>query len=116
MSGLYEGCWHKLDRAREHVDALKRGIATRDFDAYPSYGLRDEFRRDLNCLSIFFADVETPPTEWSLIIGDALTNFRFRSLLGAMWLQMMFLVSATGKVRYCLGPGCNAVISFDQPQ
>jgi len=48
--------------------------------------------------------------------GFSQPSWGFRSLLGAMWLQMMFLVSATGKVRYCLGPGCNAVISFDQPQ
>jgi hypothetical protein len=40
----------------------------------------------------------------------------FRSLLGAIYLQMMFLMRATGKVRYCKGPGCTNIISFDQPQ
>jgi hypothetical protein len=40
----------------------------------------------------------------------------FRSLLGAIYLQMMFLLRATGKVRYCRGPGCTNIISFDQPK
>jgi hypothetical protein len=40
----------------------------------------------------------------------------FRSLLGAMYLQMMWLMTATGEVRKCKGPGCNKVITFEYPE
>ena len=40
----------------------------------------------------------------------------FRSLLGAMYLQMMWLMTATGEVRKCKGPDCNEVITFEQPE
>jgi hypothetical protein len=39
----------------------------------------------------------------------------FGSLLGAMHLQMMFLMTATGEVRRCRAPGCSKVITFEQP-
>jgi len=37
----------------------------------------------------------------------------FGSLVGAMWLQMMYLMMATGKIKRCGGPGCDKVIYFD---
>jgi hypothetical protein len=37
----------------------------------------------------------------------------FGSLGGAMWLQMMYLMTATGKSKRCAGPGCNKIIYFD---
>ena len=40
----------------------------------------------------------------------------FRSLLGAMYMQMMWLMTATGEVRKCKGPGCNKVIAFEHPE
>jgi hypothetical protein len=40
----------------------------------------------------------------------------FQSLLGAMFLQMMWLMTATGEERRCEGPGCSAVIAFDAPK
>jgi hypothetical protein len=78
MSALYEGCWHKLDRAKMHVGTLKRDIGVRLAHANTGqmYGYRQEFDPHLNCLSTFVNSVERPPVEWSLIIGDALTNFR----------------------------------------
>jgi hypothetical protein len=49
--------------------------------------------------------------------GDTFRNgYGFKSLLGAMYLQMMWLMSATGEVRRCQGPGCNKVIVFEQPE
>ena len=38
----------------------------------------------------------------------------FDNLLGAMWLQMMWLLMATGKSRRCARPGCNKIITYDQ--
>jgi hypothetical protein len=40
----------------------------------------------------------------------------FKSLLGAMHLQMMFLMTSTGKIRRCKAPGCNRTITFDHPE
>jgi hypothetical protein len=37
----------------------------------------------------------------------------FGSLGGAMWLQMMYLLTATGKSKRCAGPGCDKIIYFD---
>jgi hypothetical protein len=34
----------------------------------------------------------------------------FDSLGGAMWLQMMYLLTATGKIKRCAGPGCDKII------
>jgi hypothetical protein len=39
----------------------------------------------------------------------------FRSLLGAMYLQMMWLMTAASGVRQCEGPGCFNIITFDPP-
>lgn len=42
--------------------------------------------------------------------------YGFRSLLGAMYLQMYWLMTSKGNVRRCKGPGCRRVITFDQPE
>ncbi len=77
MNVLYEGCWHKLDWAKKHVDTLKRDVrAWADLQTEPPFELGKEFYPDLNCFSVFIAGIEEMPIEWSLIIGDALTNFR----------------------------------------
>lgn len=44
------------------------------------------------------------------------SSWGFQSLLGAMFLQMMWLMTATGGVKHCQGPGCSRVISFDAPK
>jgi hypothetical protein len=36
----------------------------------------------------------------------------FGSLVGAMYLQMMYLMTATGKIKRCGGPGCDKIIYF----
>jgi len=42
--------------------------------------------------------------------------YGFRSLLGAMYLQGYWLMTAKGGERRCKGPGCLRVITFDQPE
>jgi len=37
----------------------------------------------------------------------------FGSLVGAMYLQMMWLMTATGKIKRCARPGCDKIIYFD---
>jgi hypothetical protein len=43
-------------------------------------------------------------------------GYGFRSLLGAMYLQMFWLMTAKGGVRRCKEPECPRVITFDQPE
>ena len=40
----------------------------------------------------------------------------FRSLLGAMYLQLAFLRSGTTAARICQGPGCNRTIALSTPE
>jgi hypothetical protein len=40
----------------------------------------------------------------------------FLSLRGALWLELYFLMTATGEKRTCEAPGCNKVISFREPE
>jgi len=46
--------------------------------------------------------------------GDFVSGWGFKSLLGAMWLQMYWLLTATGEVRRCRW--CDKVIAFEQPE
>jgi hypothetical protein len=43
-------------------------------------------------------------------------GWRFKSLLGAMYLQMASLISYTGKKRVCRAPGCFRIISLEKPE
>ena len=78
MSELYSGCWHKLDWAKRHVDEFQRSVDAwgANFHGKPPFEFRNEFDPDSNCFTLFTTDVADAPPEWSLIIGDALTNFR----------------------------------------
>lgn len=52
-----------------------------------------------------------------LSYGDAFEpSCGFRSLLGAMYLQMYWLMTAKGEGRRCKGPGCHKFITFEQPE
>ena len=43
-------------------------------------------------------------------------GWRFKSLLGAMYLQMSSLISYTGKTRVCRAPGCFKIISLEKSE
>jgi hypothetical protein len=57
------------------------------------------------CFPALFRDGDSVVQGWS-----------FDSLLGAMWLQMMWLVTSKDVPRRCAGPGCNRIVSYAQPQ
>jgi hypothetical protein len=49
--------------------------------------------------------------------GDTFRQgFGFKTLLGAMYLQMMWLMTAKGKGRYCQAPGCSNIFAIDPPE
>ena len=77
MSALYEGCWHKLGRAKHHLDELdsRAGAWANLHDKPPiQFGRKFDAKRDL--FTFHVESVEMMPVVWSLIAGDALTNFR----------------------------------------
>ena len=77
MSALYEGCWHKLDRAKHHLDELDSRVgAWANLHSEPPFTFGKEFNRKRNFFSFHVESVEALPVEWSLIAGDVLTNFR----------------------------------------
>lgn len=45
--------------------------------------------------------------------GQLVLAWGFRNLLGAMWIQMMWLLTSTGKTRRCARPGCPRIITFE---
>jgi hypothetical protein len=48
---------------------------------------------------------------------QSVLGWDFYSLLGAMYLQMAWLINAKGEeVRWCKRPGCTNVIAFEQPE
>ena len=48
--------------------------------------------------------------------GAAVLSYGFRSLLGAMYLQMAFLRAGKTAARVCQGPGCNRTIAISKPE
>lgn len=77
MSAFYEGCWHKLGRAKHHLDELdSRAGAWANLHGKPpiQFGRSFDAKRDL--FTFHVVRIEVMPVEWSLIAGDALTNFR----------------------------------------
>jgi hypothetical protein len=48
--------------------------------------------------------------------GTAVLSYGFRSLLGAMYLQIAFLRSGKTVARVCQGPGCNRTIAISKPE
>src|SRR5215210_2002175 len=49
--------------------------------------------------------------------GEITLEWGFKNLLGAMWLQMMWLLTSTGNVvRRCARQGCPEIIAYEQPE
>jgi hypothetical protein len=77
MSALYEGCWHKLDRAKKHLDELQSGVgAWTNPHVEPPYTFGAKFDAERNCFIFRVESVKAFPAEWGLIAGDVLTNLR----------------------------------------
>ena len=77
MSALYEGCWHKLGRAKFHVDELQDRVTRwRDLHGDEPYVWGKKFDAKRNRFTFYVQSVAELPVEWSLIAGDALTNLR----------------------------------------
>jgi hypothetical protein len=77
MSALYEGCWHKLDRGKKHLDELQHHVrAWSNLHPEPPYTFGKKFNSKRNLFTFHIESIEQYPVEWSLIAGDVLTNFR----------------------------------------
>lgn len=69
-----QGCFAKLDRAQEHLDAL--GEATLDFLRTHPFDLRGEIDKEEGRYSVRIRVKQTPPERLGLIVGDAVQNLR----------------------------------------
>ena len=79
MTSPLIGSWHKLRRAREHLEVLKHEMSAVDFEATPPVTFGYELHADGNGRGIFTVYVDTVlaiPEDWALIIGDFLNNAR----------------------------------------
>jgi hypothetical protein len=47
--------------------------------------------------------------------GKVVLTWQFRNLLGALWIQMMWLLTSTHQTR-CARPGCSKIITFESGQ
>lgn len=48
--------------------------------------------------------------------GSPTLAWQFKNLLGAMWIQMMWLLTSTGETRRCARRGCPRIITFESGQ
>jgi hypothetical protein len=77
MAGELEEARAKLGRAREHADRLsEEGLALHGPDLQQPITWTTTFNADENCFDVRIASVREPPRRLSLILGDALQNFR----------------------------------------
>ena len=77
VSALYEGCWHKLARSKEHLDELKNRVGHWiHFHRKPPYVFGKKFDAKRNRFTFHVEGIEALPVEWCLIAGDVLTNLR----------------------------------------
>jgi hypothetical protein len=72
-----DGCRAKVAWGKAHGDALKGHLlAWKYLQTEPPFTLRKEFDADLNRFIFYVNTSISLPVVWSLIVGDALNNFR----------------------------------------
>lgn len=49
-------------------------------------------------------------------VGSFVSGWAFRNLLGAMWLQMFWLLTASEAPWRCRNPQCDKIIAYEQPE
>jgi hypothetical protein len=75
MGHPLDGCWAKIARANQQLDALEA-----DIDCAPNYGdavvFRQEFDPAASTLAVTIASVPKLPLEWGLAAADPMQNLR----------------------------------------
>lgn len=74
VSREFQGCFAKVERAREHIDALQEEIAA--FVADHPYDVVVEFDSETGEQIARVATVKEPPLRWSIIFGELGHNLR----------------------------------------
>jgi hypothetical protein len=96
----FNGCWAKIQRAKEHRDTLDRLVQELDREPsnWASVGLRYDAKGDEYILYVTHApDLSEPLEQASLILGDAVHNLRCALDHAAFELAMW---NTSGKPRY----------------
>jgi hypothetical protein len=96
--------------AKDADDPSEGDVILSDAEYARRYALKEvmlavELMVGENCSPTLYRDGEQVTQGWA-----------FDSLLGAMWLQKMWLVVSQDMPRRCARPGCNRIISYTQPQ
>jgi hypothetical protein len=77
MAGHLDGCWVKLDRAREHLDGLASEIKAAVADPSNVTVLRPQFDvKQTNCYIQVQSVPDYPLLRWGVMVGDILHNLR----------------------------------------
>lgn len=74
MTHPLDGVRAKLDRADQHLDELKTGVAA--FNASDPYKVAQNFDFPSGIFTLNIVHIEQPPIEWGTIIGDVIANLR----------------------------------------
>jgi hypothetical protein len=111
---LYEAA---IAQERPDIDFIKRGMPEDRWDYYaqnPAEARKWALRRvgtivevylKLYCFPSFHVEQD----------GDVILTWQFRNLLGALWVQMMWLLTSTHQT-HCARPGCSKIITFESGQ
>lgn len=81
-----DGAWAKLERAKAHVDTITAGLPETPEQGVYALATRREYRADMGAVAVIAESVPELPDNLSLLIGDALHNFR--SSLDLAWWQL----------------------------
>jgi hypothetical protein len=104
---------HVKNYVRRHVPFPEgaAGYLAMDADSLRTWALEEAGKRVQEKLV-----TECRPQLYLQKDGSFAMSYDFSSLLGAMYLQMAFLMGPSSGKRYCKGPNCNRVITFDTPE
>lgn len=100
MGDYLDGCWAKLDRAKEHLESLELEVTTTFAEMPPEDAIRVrlDFEEEVGCYVVRVAELPKAPfLRWGVIIGDFLHSLR--SVLDYLAYQLV----ATGDTPGVLG-------------
>ena len=75
MTHPLDGCWAKIARSHEHLDALQAEVAQFPDEA-KDVAFAEEFDPQTNKIRVFVERAPSFPVHWSLIAADAFQNLR----------------------------------------
>jgi len=100
------------------IDFIKRGMPEDKWDYYaqnPTEARNWALSRVGKIVEVYLESYCVPAFR-TQEDGNVILTWQFNNLLGAMWIQMMWLLTSTGKTRRCARRGCPRIITFESGQ